>query len=206
MSYSPKFWDKMAEKYAEQPVDDEAAYQKKLDITRSHFTSGMNVLEFGCGTGSTAIVHAPYVKSILAVDFSGKMIEIARGKAAEAGVENVQFEVGAIEDLKAENARFDVILGMSILHLLEDKQAVMARVFELLKPGGFFISSTACVGDMRATIRFILPIIKMFGLAPPLDMFTAKALVASILDAGFTIEHEWRPRPNEAVFIVAKKP
>ena len=41
----------------------------------------MEVLEFGCGTGGTAIIHAPYVKHIRAIDISGNMIAIAKGKA-----------------------------------------------------------------------------------------------------------------------------
>lgn len=57
-----KFWDRMANKYARQPIADEAAYQHKLDVTRQHFTPQSKVLEFGCGTGSTALLHAPHVK------------------------------------------------------------------------------------------------------------------------------------------------
>ena len=56
-----KFWDKHAEGYSKRPVDDEESYQKKLQITRDYFRPDMEVLEFGCGTGTTAISHAPYV-------------------------------------------------------------------------------------------------------------------------------------------------
>ncbi len=59
------FWDRIAERYAKQPIADEAAYQKKLQVTRDYFRPDMAVLEFGCGTGSTAIAHAPYVKHVL---------------------------------------------------------------------------------------------------------------------------------------------
>jgi methylase of polypeptide subunit release factors len=59
----------------------------------------MTVLEFGCGTGSTAIAHAPYVKRILATDVSAKMIEIARANAERAGIENVTFGQAAVEEL-----------------------------------------------------------------------------------------------------------
>jgi len=61
MNNSAKFWDKVAERYSRQPVADEAAYQEKLQVTREYFQPYMEVLEFGCGTGSTAIEHAPYV-------------------------------------------------------------------------------------------------------------------------------------------------
>lgn len=59
MPQPSKFWDKMAERYSKRPVSDEAAYQKKLQITQEHLHPHMELLEFGCGTGSTAITHAP---------------------------------------------------------------------------------------------------------------------------------------------------
>ena len=63
MSQSVKFWDKIADKYSKQPIADEASYQKKLNITQDYFKPDMKVLEFGCGTGSTAIIHSPYKKT-----------------------------------------------------------------------------------------------------------------------------------------------
>ena len=59
-----KFWDRIAEKYSKQPIAQQKAYEIKLDLTREYFTPDSKVLEFGCGTGSTAILHAPYVKHI----------------------------------------------------------------------------------------------------------------------------------------------
>ncbi len=79
---SPKFWDRIADKYSKKPVPDEAVYQKKLRITRDYLRPDSEVLEFGCGTGSTAIAHAPFVSRILANDISSRMIEIAERKAA----------------------------------------------------------------------------------------------------------------------------
>lgn len=55
------FWDRTADKYAATPIADEASYQVKLAETRRRMRSDMNVLEFGCGTGSTALLHAPHV-------------------------------------------------------------------------------------------------------------------------------------------------
>ena len=77
MAEQTKFWDKIADRYAKQPIADEAAYQKKLQVTRDYFRSDMEVLEIGCGTGSTAILHAPYVKHIRAIDFSTNMLAMA---------------------------------------------------------------------------------------------------------------------------------
>jgi len=61
MDQSAKFWDKIAERYSKRPIADEAAYEKKLQVTREYFRPDMEVLEFACGTGSTAIEVAPLV-------------------------------------------------------------------------------------------------------------------------------------------------
>ena len=199
-----RFWDKLADRYARQPIADEAAYQRKLEVTRGYLREDMNVLEFGCGTGGTAILHAPHVGHIEAIDFSEAMLGIARGKAAAAGVDNVSFERADITSFAAPDASFDAILGMSILHLLADKDAVIAKVFGLLKPGGVFISSTTCLGDTMGFFKAVAPLGKAVGLLPQLNVFTTEELVRSLTKAGFTIEQQWQPGKGKAVFIVAR--
>jgi ubiquinone/menaquinone biosynthesis C-methylase UbiE len=116
MNPSSKFWDRIAERYSERPVADEAAHQQKLQVTRTYFRPDSEVLEFGCGTGSTAISHSPYVRHIRAIDISSKMLEIAREKAEKEGVENVTFEQLTIEDVNVPDQSLDAVLGLSILH------------------------------------------------------------------------------------------
>ena len=55
---STRFWDRIAERYARKPVPDEAVYQEKLKVTREYFRADTDVLEIGCGTGSTAILRS----------------------------------------------------------------------------------------------------------------------------------------------------
>ena len=202
---SEKFWNRIAGRYSRRPVADEAAYQRKLKVTREHFRPDMNVLEIGCGTGSTALVHAPYVKHIHAIDISSKMIEIARDKADAEGVDNVTFEQSTIEALDVADQSVDAVLALSILHLLADKDETIRRAYSWLKPGGIFVSSTACLGDTMAFFKYIGPIGHFLGLVPFVDVFTVKDLVASLTSAGFEIDHQWQPDRGKAVFIVAKK-
>ena len=206
MTTPVKFWDRIAERYARKPVADEATYQKKLQVTRGYFRPDMEVLEVGCGTGSTAIEHAPYVKHIHATDLSPKMIEIAQGKADAAGVQNVTFETLAIDAMQKPAHSLDAVLALSVLHLLEDKEAVIAKVHRLLRPGGIFVSSTACLGDTMKWFRFIAPIGRRLGLIPMVKIFSVAELVASLTDAGFGIDYQWQPGRGMAVFIVARKP
>ena len=205
MDQSVKFWDKIAERYSKQPIADEAAYQKKLQVTRKYFQPDMEVLEFGCGTGSTAIAHAPYVKHIHAIDFSSKMIEIAQGKADANNVENVTFKQSTINEFSVSDQTLDAVLGLSILHLLDNKEEVIAKVHKMLKPGGIFVTSTACIGDAMKFFKIIAPIGKFFGLMPLVKVFTTKELEDSLTNADFEIDYQWQPGKGKAVFIVAKK-
>jgi ubiquinone/menaquinone biosynthesis C-methylase UbiE len=205
MDRSIRFWDKIAERYSNQPIADEAAYQKKLQVTREYFRPDMEVLELGCGTGSTAIIHASYVKHIQAIDISSKMIEIAQGKAEAKNVENVTFVQSTIDEFSVDDQTLDAVLGLSILHLLENRDDVIAKVHKMLKPGGVFVTSTMCIGDTMKFFRVIAPVGKFFGLMPLLKVFTAKELEASLTDAGFEIDYHWRPGKGKAVFIVARR-
>ena len=205
MNHSTKFWDKIAERYSKQPIADEAAYQKKLQVTQEYFQPNRSVLELGCGTGGTAIIHAPYVKHIRAIDISAKMIEIARSKAEAQNIKNITFEQLTIDELTVCDRTLDVVLGLSILHLLENKEEAIAKVHKMLKPGGIFVTSTACLGDTMKWFKIVAPIGKFFGLIPLVKVFTVKELEDSLTDAGFSIDYHWQPGKDKAVFIVAKK-
>lgn len=204
MEPSTKFWDRIAKRYSKQPIADEATYQKKLQVTREYFHSDMKVLEFGCGTGSTAIAHSPYVKHIQAIDSSSKMIEIAKVKADTENIENVTFEQLAIEEINVPDKTLDAVLGLNILHLLDNKEEVIAKVHQILKPSGIFVTSTVCLGDTMKFFRVIAPIGKFFGL-PLVKVFTTNELVDSLTNAGFEMDYQWLPGNSKAAFIVAKK-
>ncbi|MEO1035903.1 MAG: methyltransferase domain-containing protein [Pseudomonadota bacterium] len=206
MAPSTRFWDKIAERYAKQPIADEAAYEKKLEVTRAYFRPDMKVLEIGCGTGGTAIAHAPYVKQLHATDLSPKMIEIAQRNAADREVGNVSFSVASVEALNVPDGSFDAVLGLSVLHLLDDKDAAIGKIYRMLKPGGVFVSNTACIADSMRWFKLVAPIGALFGLIPRVDIFTTQALVISLNQAGFTIEHQWQSGKGKAVSIVAKRP
>lgn len=205
-SRDARFWDRIAERYARRPVADEAAYREKLRITRTYLTPAAELLEFGCGTGSTALAHAPFVRDVLAIDVSAKMIEIAQRKAAADGVANVTFRRATLDDPAVTDRRFDVVLGLGVLHLLRDRDAAIAQVYGLLKTGGVFVSNTACLGDRMAWFALVAPLGRALGVFPYVRVFGADALDRSLTSAGFEIAHRWRPPRGHAVFLVARRP
>lgn len=205
MKNDSRFWDRIAGKYYHSPVKNPAAYKVKLDITRSFLTPDSHVLEFGCGTGSTAIAHAPYTKSIHAIDISEKMLAFAQSRVRENNVGNVVLEKSSIESFTGSPESYDVILGLSILHLVEDKDATIRKVFHLLKPGGVFISSTACMGDNLNILKYVMPIGRALGVIPTVKVFKERELVTTLENQGFNTLKRWRPETNMAAFIVAEK-
>ncbi len=205
MNRESNYWNKRADKYAQRPIADQATYEEKLEKTREYFRPDMNVLEIGCGTGSTAIAHAPFVKHILATDFSERMVEIGRDKARAAGVTNVTFAVTPASGLDAPDGSFDAVMAHNLLHLLDDRKRVIADVHRLLKPGGIFVSSTACIGDMALPIRMIVPVGRFLRLFPLVKVFCAEDLKGELEDAGFDIDYAWQPKRNAAAFLICRK-
>jgi ubiquinone/menaquinone biosynthesis C-methylase UbiE len=205
MNKDARFWDKRADKYSKRPVSDQETYETKLEITRGYFRPDSEVLEIGCGTGSTALSHAPHVKHVLATDISPAMIEIAKDKAEAGHVENVTFEVSAADSHGIPESRYDVIMAHNLLHLLKNPEAVIEAAFRGLKPGGVFVTSTACIGDMSWYFRIIAPVGHFLKLIPFVNVFTQAQLKQDHIDAGFQVDQEWLPKKNAAVFMVARK-
>ena len=200
-----RFWDRTAEKYSRQAISDEETYEKKLAITRKYLRPDAQVFEFGCGTGSTAILHAPHVNHILATDVAGNMLEIGRQRAAEAGVANITFERSGIEAFDAKGRTFDVVLGLNIIHLCREPGEVMKKVRSLLRPGGYFIQSTVCLKDVMPVAPFIIPFMQLIGKAPHVTMMRKDNLQAMISEAGFSVVETFRPEKKlSAEFIVAQ--
>ncbi len=203
-----KFWDKTAEKYSRQPISDPKTYELKLDLMREYFTPDTMLLEFGCGTGSTAILNAPFVKEVHASDVSPEMIAIARAKLASEGVENVLFDVADMDGNSLPSAAYDAALGMNILHLVDDRMRVMEEIYAALKPGGYFISSTFC---LREKLKFrllepLFPVMHTVGQWPHVRRFTAKRLQQDIESVGFKTVHYGQTNKGSVLFLVGQKP
>ncbi|MEM9388055.1 MAG: class I SAM-dependent methyltransferase [Pseudomonadota bacterium] len=208
MASAMGFWDRIADSYAAKAVPDEAAYAHKLAVTARYLRPEHEVLEIGCGTGTTALHHAHRVGHLRAVDGSSKMIEIARAKADKAGVENVDFEVSTIEALDVPAQSVDVVMAHSILHLLDDLRGTLKRLHDMLRPGGVLVSSTACLGDKMWWFGLIGPIGHALGLLPLVRVFTRKQFEQAVIEAGFELEVQWvaNEGKSHSVFIVARRP
>ena len=205
-----KFWDRAAEKYARAPIRDLAAYEATLDRVRSYLRPDDEVLELGCGTGSTALRLAPFVRRILASDLSAEMIGIGRDKAAAEGIGNVGFALAAAD--APPEGQFDVVMAFNLLHLLRDLDGALARIATRVRPGGLFISKTVCLSGSGAPLALrlllgTLPLMQLVGRAPFVHRFDTATLEAAIISAGFEIIEtgDYPARPARR-FVVARKP
>ena len=106
-------------------------------------------LDVGCGTGSLALLLAPFAAHVHRLDFSAEMTRIAQKKAADQGIANVSFHTQAFDETFAllPEQSLDGLCANSLLHLVDDRTAALSHMFRLIKPGGFFVTSTVCLRE-----------------------------------------------------------
>lgn len=205
MYVEAKFWDRIARKYASDPIKNMTAYEATLERVRARLGAEHRVLEIGCGTGSTALKLAPAVQRYTGADVSGGMIEIAREKLAETPVPGLEFTVSPALETRFEPGSYDAILGFNILHLLQDLPGTLARAKTLLRPGGLLITKTPCLGEMGLHIRLLVPVMQWVGKAPYVGFFDTVTLEAEITRAGFElIESRVFEGASASRYIVAR--
>lgn len=209
MNAPAAFWDRIAEEYAAKPVADPAAFERKIAWMKARMGPSAAVLDVGCGTGSLATLLAPFAAEVHGLDFSPEMLRIARAKAAAQGLTNVHFHLGAIdaEELPFAEGRFDLVSACSLLHLVPDRDATLARLYRLVKPGGVFVTSTVCLAESWVPFVPILTVLRWFGKAPPVASLTRATLADDVRRAGF-VEVEAPDVGAEAKvgFFVARRP
>lgn len=206
MTSAAAFWDKIAPKYAAAKISDMGGYRATLATTLAHLAPTDRVLELGCGTGSTALELAGHVAHVTAMDISPAMIEIARTKIAAAGVDNITLLTGAAGNPGGvQEAPFDVVLALNLLHLLPDQPAALARIHDSLKPGGLFISKTACLGE-KWFMKPLVSVMALLGKAPYVTHQRVNALRDVILGAGFEPVAELvQPGTPPRLYLVARR-
>lgn len=205
-----RFWDRIALKYAADPIADLAGYEFTLRQVEDLLTSDQDVLEIGCGTGTTALRLAPFTRRLLATDVSAGMIAIAREKLAAQSVPQLSFAVADAEEPVAGPGEFDAVLAFNLLHLVTDLDRTLQLAVRALRPGGLLISKTACLTELNPLIRYLaVPVMQAVGKAPHVLCFDAEALQAAIARQGMdivSVERHGTRGKDFRVFIVARKP
>lgn len=211
LSFKARFWDRFANGYAGGTIGDWAGYERSLVRTRELLGPDASVLEIGCGTGATALTLSLFTGPYLATDIAPRMIAVANQRLALSPRANLRFAVEDSDAIAGELAGpFDAVLAFNLLHLLDDLDAAVARCAGVLRPGGLFISKTACLGEMNPLIpRLAVPLMRALRLAPPVLSLCEADLVAACQRQGLEVlgvERHASSGRDVRPFVVARKP
>lgn len=104
-------------------------------VNRLDITPGMEILDVACGTGNSAIPAAKRGARVTGIDIAPNLLEQARERAKEAGVD-VRFEEGDAEDIKFPDASFDMLITIYGSMFAPRPDVVAAEMKRVVKPGG----------------------------------------------------------------------
>lgn len=156
------FWNRYAKIY-DIEIDrfNRSAYSEMYRLISGALTKEMKVLEIATGTGLIAVNIADSVQSIVATDFSPKMIEAAMKKRAP---DNVHFSVEDATALSFLDHTFDAVVISNALHIMPDPGVVLKNIRRVLRPNGILIAPTFSHGHLRdSTWQLNAFLLKMIG-------------------------------------------
>ena len=106
------------------------------------------VLDIGCGPGTITAGLARRAGRVVGLDKSADMVEAARSHAADLGLDNTAFEVGAVYELPWDDSSFDVVYAHQVLQHLSDPVSALREAQRVLRPGGLVAARDSDYGTM----------------------------------------------------------
>lgn len=130
----------------------------KQTDTQKHMQP-IRALDVGCGSGFLSMILAKEGCTVTSVDFSEDMLEQARQNLHAEGLGNCTFAHMPAQDLRFDDASFDIAVTRNVLWTLEDADLVYAQMMRVLRPGGVLVNMDAAYGQafVQADARGEIP-------------------------------------------------
>jgi ArsR family transcriptional regulator len=128
------FFDSMAGRLGKDYVPGKS--WKSLAEAFLHLLPPMTIADLGSGDGSSAILLSRNAVQVIAVDSSEKMLEVARDQAFRAGVTNVEFRLGDMQEVPIGDASVDLVFFSQSLHHAAHPDRAIREAARILRPGG----------------------------------------------------------------------
>jgi len=152
----------------------------------AQLNAGETVLDLGSGGGIDVLLSARRVGpegKTYGLDMTDDMLALARKNATEAGVKNVEFLRGRIEEIPLPSNSVDVIISNCVINLSGDKRRVLSEAFRVLKPGGrFAVSDVVVEGELPSDVKKSMEL----WVGCVAGALGDKEFVALLEDVGFT--------------------
>ena len=136
-------------------------------VAQLGITKGMQVLDLGCGDGTTAIPEAMLGAEVLGVDIAANLVAAGKRRAIAKGLTNIQFKEGDAADLgDLEDNRFDVVVSIFGAMFASKPLDVAKEMVRVTKPGGRIVMGNWIPGDPTLVAQ-ILKVSSAYTPAPP---------------------------------------
>jgi ubiquinone/menaquinone biosynthesis C-methylase UbiE len=133
-------------------------------------------------------------------------LSFAEQRKAEREIENVEFIKTTIFDERFKPASFDMVMAFYVLHFYEDIDEVFRRIHLLLKPGGLFVSETACMAEKDVITGKVVRVAGKLGFLPLINLLSTQQLEQALHLAGFSVVDKAKfSESNEEYTLIAKK-
>src|SRR5580704_6289986 len=137
-------------------------------VQRIGITKGMQVLDLGCGDGTTAIPEARLGANVLGVDIARNLVEAGNKRAAEAGLTNIKFQEGDATNLEGlPDKSFDLVVSIFGAMFAPNPADVAKEMVRVTKPGGRIVMGNWIPNDPTSFVSQLLKISASFTPPPP---------------------------------------
>jgi len=163
--------------------------KRNLEILQhlfTHFDSSTvgKVLEIGCGAGTVAAhLSNEHGMQVVATDADPEQVQLAKSHYGEH--ENLRFLKADATDLPFEDAEFEMVLSLNVLHHIGDWGCVLSEVNRVLKPKGYFVFHDLAYSRLAVTI--LRPVVRNYGL------YTIRDIIEGSKSRGLEIVYKGKP-------------